>query len=46
MQRLDERMKSLNIPHEYMEVPGKDHGSIVMGGMTNVFRFFGQHTKP
>ena len=46
VQRLDERMKSLNIPHEYMEVPGKDHGGIVMGGMTNVFQFFGQHTKP
>ena len=46
VQRLDEKMKSLNIPHEYVEVPGKDHGSIVMGGMTNVFRFFGQHTKP
>ena len=46
VQRLDERMKSLNIAHEYVEVPGKDHGSIVMGGMTNVFRFFAQHTKP
>jgi predicted esterase len=46
VQRLDERMKSLNIPHEYMEVPGKDHGGIIMGGMTNVFLFFGQHTKP
>ena len=46
VQRLDERMKSLNIPHEYVEVPGKDHGGIIMGGMTNVFRFFGQHTKP
>jgi poly(3-hydroxybutyrate) depolymerase len=46
VQRLDERMKSLNIPHEYMEVPGKDHGGIIMGGMTNVFTFFGQHTKP
>jgi len=46
VQRLDERMKSLNIAHEYKEVPGKDHGGIIMGGMTNVFRFFGQHTKP
>jgi predicted esterase len=45
VQRMDERMKSLNIPHEYVEVPGKDHGSIIMGGMTNVFQFFGQHTK-
>jgi predicted peptidase len=46
VQRLDERMKSLNIPHEYREVPGKDHGSIIMGGMSNVFLFFGQHTRP
>jgi predicted esterase len=46
VQRLDERMKSLNIPHEYVEVPGKDHGGIIMGGMTNVFAFFGRHTKP
>ena len=46
VQRMDERMKSLNIPHEYVEVPGKDHGGIIMGGMTNVFTFFGQHTKP
>jgi predicted esterase len=44
--RLDERMKSLNIAHEYQELPGFDHGSIVMGGMTNVFEFFSQHTKP
>ena len=44
--RLDEKMKSLNIPHEYKELPDLDHGSIVMGGMTNVFQFFGQHTKP
>jgi predicted esterase len=43
---LDDRMKSLNIPHEYVEVPGKDHGGIIMGGMTNVFQFFGRHTKP
>jgi poly(3-hydroxybutyrate) depolymerase len=46
VQNLDARMKTLNIPHEYMEVPGKDHGGIIMGGMTNVFRFFGEHTKP
>jgi hypothetical protein len=46
VQRLDERMKSLNIAHEYKEVTGLDHGSIVMGGMTNVFQFFSRHTKP
>jgi predicted esterase len=44
--RLDERMKSLTIAHEYQELPGWDHGSIVTGGMTNVFRFFGEHRKP
>ena len=46
VQGLDERMKSLNIAHEYKEVPGKDHGGIIMGGMPDVFKFFGQHTKP
>jgi predicted esterase len=46
VQRLDERMKSLNIAHEYKEVPGKDHGGIIMGGMPEVFQFFGQHVKP
>ncbi len=44
--RLDERMTSLKIAHEYKELPGLDHGSIVMGGMTNVFEFFSQHAKP
>lgn len=46
VQRLDERMKVLKIAHEYIEMPGLDHGSVVMGGMTNVFQFFSQHTKP
>jgi predicted peptidase len=46
VQRLDERMKTLNIAHEYQEVPGKDHGGIIMGAMPEVFKFFGQHTKP
>jgi predicted esterase len=46
VQRLDEKLKSLNIAHEYKEVPGKDHGGIIMGGMPDVFQFFGQHVKP
>jgi pimeloyl-ACP methyl ester carboxylesterase len=45
VQELNERMKSLNIAHEYKELPGLDHGGIIMGGMTNVFEFFNQHTK-
>ena len=46
VQHLDERLKSLNIPHEYKEVPGKDHGGIIMAAMPEVFAFFGRHTKP
>ena len=46
VQRLDARMKELNIAHEYKEVPGKDHGGIIMDGMPDVFSFFGQHVKP
>ena len=46
VQRLDEKLKSLGIPHEYKEVPGKDHAGIIMGGMPEVFQFFGQHVKP
>jgi predicted esterase len=44
--RIDAQLKSENVAHEYKEVPGLDHGSIVMGSMPDVFRFFGQHTKP
>jgi dienelactone hydrolase len=44
--RIDEQLKSENIAHEYKEMPGMDHGSIVMGGMPDVFKFFGQHSKP
>jgi predicted esterase len=45
VQRLDATMKSANIAHEYKEVPGLDHGGIVMGAMPDVFKFFGEHTK-
>ena len=46
VQRRDERMKSLNIAPDYKGVPGKDHSEIIMGGMPDVFLFFGPHTKP
>ena len=46
VQRLDEQMKSANIAHEYKEVPGLDHGGIIMGALPDVFRFFGEHSKP
>jgi poly(3-hydroxybutyrate) depolymerase len=44
--RIDEQLRSENIAHEYKEMPGLDHGGIIMGGMPDVFKFFGQHTKP
>lgn len=44
--RLDAKLTSLSLAHTYQELPGYDHGGIVMGGMTNVFEFFNQHTKP
>jgi predicted esterase len=46
VQRMDQTMKSANIAHEYQEVPGKDHGSVVMAAMPDVFKFFDAHTKP
>jgi predicted esterase len=46
VQRLDQQMKAANIAHEYKEVPGLDHGGIIMGAMPDVFKFFAEHTKP
>jgi predicted peptidase len=42
---LDTQLKSLNISHEYKELSGMDHGSIIGGSMPEVFKFFNQHTK-
>lgn len=44
--RIDEQLKSMKIEHEYKEVPGQDHGSIIMAAMPDVFKFFAEHTKP
>ncbi len=46
VQRMDQTMKSANIAHEYQEVPGKDHGTIITAAMPDVFKFFAAHTKP
>jgi acetyl esterase/lipase len=40
-----EQLKTLNIAHEYIEMAGLDHGTIIMGSMPEVFRFFPQHVK-
>ena len=46
VRRLDEQLKSLNVAHDYREVPGYDHGGIIMGGMPEVFQFFPKYSKP
>lgn len=40
-----EQLEALNVEHEYVEKPGLDHGTIIMGAMPDVFRFFPQHVK-
>lgn len=32
--------------HEYLEMPGLDHGTIIMGSMPTVFQFFPKQVKP
>ena len=40
------QLKGLNVAHEYLEMPGLDHGTIIMGSMPKVFQFFPKHVKP
>jgi len=40
-----EQLKGLKVEHEYIEKPGLDHGTIIMGGMPDVFQFFPKHVK-
>jgi predicted esterase len=35
-----EQLRALKVEHEYMEKPGLNHGTIIMGAMPDVFRFF------
>ena len=41
-----EQLKVLKIDHEYIEKAGPDLGTIIMGAMPDVFRFFPKHVKP
>lgn len=38
-------MDELGMPHEYIEMPGRDHGSIIADGMPDIFRFFAAHAR-
>ena len=40
-----EQLKALNVDHQYVEKPGLDHGTIIMGAMPDVFPFFQKHVK-
>jgi poly(3-hydroxybutyrate) depolymerase len=41
-----EAMKELKMTHQYIEVPGGDHGNVISIGMPDIFKFFGTHSKP
>jgi predicted esterase len=41
-----EAMKELKMTHQYIEVPGGDHGSVISTGMPDIFAFFAKHSKP
>jgi dienelactone hydrolase len=41
-----EQLKGLKVAHTYVEKPGLDHGTIIMGAMPDVFAFFPKHVKP
>lgn len=41
-----EVMKSLNMPYQYIEAAGGDHGSVISGSMPEIFAFFAKHSKP
>ncbi|HTM02464.1 MAG TPA: prolyl oligopeptidase family serine peptidase [Vicinamibacterales bacterium] len=40
-----EQMKTLNITHQYVEVPGGDHGSVLTTGAPDIFAFFAKHKR-
>jgi dienelactone hydrolase len=45
VQQWEEKLKALNIPHEYKEVPGFDHGGIISGGMEGRFKFLAKRGR-
>jgi predicted peptidase len=38
-------LDELGMEHEYVEMPGRDHGSIIADSMPDIFRFFAAHTR-
>jgi predicted esterase len=40
-----EAMKSLKMNHEYIEVPGGDHGSVITSHQADIYAFFAKHAR-
>src|SRR4029079_19583504 len=40
-----ETMKEMGMTHEYVEIPGGDHGTVIKDGMPDIFRFFAAHPR-
>ena len=38
-------LKELKMEHEYIEIPGGDHGTVIGDSMPDIFRFFEEHKK-
>jgi predicted esterase len=38
-------MRELKMTHQYIEVPGGDHGNVISIGMPDIFAFFARHSK-
>jgi dienelactone hydrolase len=39
------RLNGLKVAHEFIEKPGLDHGTIIMGAQPEVFAFFAKHVR-
>jgi predicted esterase len=40
-----DKMRSLKITHEYIEVPGGDHGTVISSHQAEIFAFFAKHQR-
>jgi predicted esterase len=43
--RWAEKLKELNMTHEYHEIPKGDHGNVISIGMPDIFKFFSKHSR-
>ena len=43
--RWAEKLKELNLTHEYLEIPGAGHGDVISKGMPKIFEFFEKQSR-